>query len=83
MRGKAGNRPALGARVIIATPTGKQTAVVGWAEGSHYGAGHYRIYFGLGSSRRIDTLTVIWPDGFRQTLTDVSADQILMLSEEN
>jgi len=77
LQGAPGNSPALGARVTLTTPTGRQTSVVGWAEGSHYGSGHYRLYFGLGADARIPMLTVTWPDGSQQTFTQVAADQLL------
>ena len=80
LRGPSGNRPALGAKVIISTSTGSQTSVVGWSEGSHYGMGHYRLYFGLGPADRVDTLSVVWPDGSERHLQDVQADQVLHLS---
>jgi hypothetical protein len=35
------------------------------------------LTFGLGNTSHIDRLTVIWPDGSKQTLEDVSADQVL------
>ena len=78
--GLPGNRQALGATITVATPAGVQTAGVGWAEGSHYGQGHYRLYFGLGPYDEVDSLTITWPDGIRQTLKSVAADQILTLS---
>jgi len=77
--GPPGNRPALGARVSI-TAAENQTAAVGWAEGSHYGLGHYRLYFGLGPEERVASLTVTWPDGSQTHLSDVAADQLLELS---
>jgi len=80
--GPPGNRPALGATVTINTPTGAQTAGVGWAEGSHYGLGHYRLYFGLGTYDEVDSLTITWPDGAQQTLESVVADQILTVTRE-
>jgi hypothetical protein len=80
LRGQSGNRPALGAKVIVTTSTGSQTSVVGWSEGSHYGMGHYRLYFGLGSADSVDTLSVTWPDGSEHHIQDVHVDQVLHLS---
>jgi hypothetical protein len=40
-----------------------------------------RLHFGLGSATRVDTLTVTWPDGRSQTLTNIAADQLLTLRQ--
>ncbi|ARA92824.1 hypothetical protein AWN76_006360 [Rhodothermaceae bacterium RA] len=40
-----------------------------------------RLHVGLGAATTVDTLTVIWPDGRFQTLTDVPADQLLTLRQ--
>lgn len=42
-----------------------------------------RLHFGLGPSVRVDSLTVIWPDRRYQVLTNVSADQMVVLSQED
>ena len=81
--GPRGNERAIGAQVTVVTTTGQQTARVGWAEGSHYGLGHYRLYFGLGKAQRIDTLTVTWPDGTQQSQFQLPADQILQISYDS
>ncbi len=42
-----------------------------------------RVHFGLGDAATIDSLKVIWPDGRSQTLTDITANQIITLKQEN
>src|SRR4029077_343886 len=42
-----------------------------------------RPHFGRGSSSKIDTLTVIWPDHHFQTLTNLDGDRILTLSQSD
>jgi len=39
------------------------------------------LHFGLGKSTKIDSLTVRWPDGHLQTLTDVKANQHLLITQ--
>ncbi|MFQ6015500.1 MAG: FG-GAP-like repeat-containing protein [Anaerolineae bacterium] len=39
-------------------------------------------HFGLGEVSRVDELSVQWPSGIVQTLTDVPADQLLTVTEE-
>ncbi|WP_255399463.1 VCBS repeat-containing protein [Roseivirga sp. 4D4] len=41
------------------------------------------LHFGLGKAKTIDKLTVIWPDGKTQTLTNQSANQTLILDYQN
>ena len=76
--GPPGNREALGARVTLRTPTGKQTSQpVGAAEGSLYSQGHYRLYFGLGDEQTIDSVRVTWPDGKMQEVGKPRLDRLL------
>jgi hypothetical protein len=42
-----------------------------------------RLHFGLGAATRIDSLTVVWPDGRTQRLTDVAVDRILTLHQDS
>ena len=42
-----------------------------------------RPHFGLGRSRRVDSLEVDWPDGRRQVLTNLAADQLLMVKQSD
>ena len=41
-----------------------------------------RMNLGLGAATSVDSLVVVWPDGRYQTLTDVQADQMLTLRQE-
>lgn len=40
-----------------------------------------RIHFGIGQNTKIDSLIVLWPDGIRQVLRDISANQILKIKK--
>lgn len=37
------------------------------------------IHFGLGETEQIDSLVVVWPDGLKQKLTKIQADQFLVI----
>ena len=36
-----------------------------------------RAHFGLGAATQADTVEIVWPDGKKQVLTNVPANQIL------
>jgi hypothetical protein len=80
LMGTKSNRGAIGARLEVATASGKQynTATAGVGYGS---SSDPRVHFGLGKDALVKTLTVRWPSGAVTTLTDVPADQVLRVRE--
>jgi hypothetical protein len=81
LAGDAGNPQGIGARVIVTTPGGRQTQVIGGNEGSFFSQGHYRLYFGLGAHQKILSITVDWPNMRTQELHDITADQLLTVRQ--
>jgi hypothetical protein len=77
LRGSAGNREAIGARVTLFTPLGQQSQVIGSNDSSYFSQGHYRLYFGLGTSTEGNRIEIRWPDGHTQTLNNIQPDQLL------
>lgn len=48
--------------------------------GRGYQSSHgQRLHFGLGQSTSIPTLTIRWPDGSQQVLTDVRANRLVTI----
>lgn len=41
----------------------------------------YKMLLGLGRSKKVDSLTVVWPDGSSQLIRDVAADQHIVLKQ--
>lgn len=80
--GAAGNRQAIGARVTLTTPSGKQTQTVGASEGAYLSQGHYRLYFGLGAHEQIPVIQIHWPNGQTQELNNVKADRLLTIRQD-
>jgi enediyne biosynthesis protein E4 len=80
LRGKSPNTFAHGARVTGMSGDRVWVAEVSPAS-SYLSSSDPRIHWGLGEMSRLDTLTIHWPSGTRQTLNDVSADQILRVVE--
>jgi hypothetical protein len=79
--GKAGNPQAIGARVTLQTPAGRQTQQVGLNDGAFFSQGHYRLYFGLGKQARVDLMTIRWADGQTQELKNVETDRLQVIRE--
>lgn len=78
--GHKSNRDAIGAEVSVVTASGPQYATVSTA-GSYLSASDKRLHFGLGQQSVVQRIEIRWPSGIRQTLKDVSADQILQIDE--
>jgi hypothetical protein len=79
--GQKSNRMGLGAQVRIATDAGVQynhaTTSSGYACSSDP-----RVHFGLGASRVVKQIDIVWPSRIHQTLHNVPADQILTITEK-
>jgi hypothetical protein len=74
-------RDAIGAQIKVTTASGRvlynHVAIsVGFMSSSDK-----RVHFGLGAETRIQSVEIRWPSGIRQTLRNVSADQILSVDE--
>jgi hypothetical protein len=77
--GTHSNRSAIGARVTARYGGRVQTQEV-LSQSSFYSANDLRLHFGLGVETTAD-LEIRWPDGARQTLAKVKANQILTVRE--
>jgi enediyne biosynthesis protein E4 len=79
-RGMGGNTAGIGAKVVI--KQGGMTQMLEQMPTRGFQSSvDPRLHFGLGRSARVDSLTIIWPDGRFQTLTDVPGDRILTLNQ--
>lgn len=81
LQGFKSNRDAIGAKIKVTTPSGRTlynhvTVSVGFLSSSDR-----RVHFGLGNETKAASIEIRWPSGLSQTLTDVSADQILRVEE--
>jgi enediyne biosynthesis protein E4 len=78
--GTRSSRDALGTRIELEAGEQRQSAWV--RSGSSYASqSDPAAFFGLGSTSRVDRLTVHWPRGGTETLRDVPADQRLLIRE--
>jgi len=81
LRGAGGNTGGLGAKVIV-HHDGTVQFLEQMPTRGFQSSMDPRLHFGLGTSTRVDSLTVVWPDGRAQTLRDVAADQTVILAQE-
>jgi hypothetical protein len=76
LRGRKSNRDGIGTRVRIGAQHNHMTTAVGYVSSVHAG-----VHFGLGMVARIAEIEIRWPSGTVQTLKDVAADQVLLVTE--
>ncbi len=74
--GQASNREGIGARVRTGSQTDHMTTSVGYASSSDYG-----VHFGLGGTKTVDKLEVLWPSGVKQVLDNVKVNQVVTVTE--
>jgi len=78
--GTTSNRWGVGSRVVIETAAGPQVRELSLTRGI-MSSDEPLLHFGLGDENKIRRLTVNWPSGQVQTFSDVSADQLLTVTE--
>jgi hypothetical protein len=79
--GRTSPRSAIGAEVEIRAGRHEQIGFVKGG-GSYLSTSDRALLFGLGIAASVDTLKVRWPSGQTTTLTDVPANQRLLLIED-
>jgi enediyne biosynthesis protein E4 len=74
------NRDAAGARVWVVA--GGQRWYAECRLGSSYASSpDKRLYFGLGSAKKIEKVEVVWPVGTRETFSGPASDQIFVITQ--
>lgn len=81
LRQKGRNTHAVGARVSLRSDERTQTAQV-LAGGSYLSQHHGDLHFGLGPAQHVDEIVIEWPDGHRQTLHHIEANQTLDITHD-
>jgi len=80
LRGRAGNRDAIGAHVRVQACGGTQVEVVRNG-GSYLSVDDPRLHFGLGSCGTLERLRIRWPAGRVQILENIAVDRYLTVEE--
>jgi len=78
--GTVSNHDGIGAR-IVASVAGVNLIRTVYDGGTYQGNSTLIQQFGLGTSTQADTLTVYWPSGMVQTLTNVAGNQRITITE--
>ena len=79
-QGAKRNTFGLGARVRIETADGVQVREINNVA-SYLSSSDVRLHVGLGTAKTARRIDVLWPDGARQVLNDVAANQVLVVKE--
>ena len=82
LRGSGANTAGIGAKVIVKTGDTAQLLEQAPTRG-FLSSVEPRLHFGLGQSKQIDSLIVVWPDRQFQVLTTVSVNRALVLSQSD
>lgn len=84
LRGTKSNRDGIGARICLTYLENgsikKQVQEVRAGE-SYASQSSLNQIFGLGSANRVEEITVHWPSGIVQKITDISSNQLLAITE--
>ena len=78
--GTVSNHDAVGARLVatVGTATMLRTVING---GTYQGNSTLVQQFGLGTATQVDSLTIFWPSGMTQTLTNIPSNQKMTITE--
>jgi hypothetical protein len=78
--GTSSNRDGNGSQIVALA--GGITQIRETGAGVHYrGQSHKRVHFGLGSNTTVDELTIHWPSGIVQIVTNIPSNQIIQVVE--
>lgn len=82
LRGSDKNQMGLGTKISIDSKGEKQYLEQSLTRGYQSSVDPI-IHFGLGKAKLIDSINVTWPDGKKQTLTQIAANQTLIIDYSN
>jgi hypothetical protein len=82
--GTGSNADGVGARVFVTTDVGGEshTQVKNvLASSTFLGMSCLDLHFGMGEATNVNEISILWPSGVRQILTDTDVDQVLEIVE--
>lgn len=81
LKGVDSDKNGIGARVELSAEGVRMIREIDGGGSSHLSQNSSIAHFGLGSADAIDSLTVIWPGGHEQLLTDLPINTLLTITE--
>ncbi len=78
--GAGGNRDAVGARVVVQVGE-REHLRLSATGGSFLSSSDPRMHIGLGAAERADRVSVTWPDGTKDVVSDVPAGSIVTIEQ--
>ena len=79
LEGVESNRSAIGA-MVVATYGDRRQAQAVLAQSSYLSVNDRRLHFGLGAETKA-SVEIQWPNGGRETVEDIAADQLVVIRE--
>jgi len=80
LRGTRSNRQGIGAR-LVAVVNGQPLVREMYPQNAFYSQMPSLVHFGLGDRDRVEKLTIRWPSGEEQVLTDLAGDRHIVVEE--
>ena len=80
LEGSGGNTAAIGAKVYVYTGGMRQYEEVNPARG-YLSCMPAELHFGIGKAEMADSMLIVWPDGMTRWMTQVKANQRLVVKE--
>ncbi len=77
LHGVKSNRDGIGSVIRIGNQYAEMTTTVGYASSADWG-----VHFGLGATAIVKQISVDWPSGVKQILSNVKVDQVLDITEK-
>lgn len=82
LEGDKSNRSAIGARVVARVGDRTIERQIMGAQ-SYLSVSDFRIHLGLGDAEKVDELTIYWPTGDSQTVTDLAAGKFYYIRQNS
>jgi enediyne biosynthesis protein E4 len=79
LHGTKSNRDGIGAKVTVATASGKQTQML--KGGGYLSTSELVLTFGTGSESKAQSVEIAWPSGRTDRLTNIDAGQTVVVEE--
>ncbi len=81
LTGTEQNIRAIGAKAMVYTPDNKQIKEVNPSRG-YQSSVSYNLHFGLGTTKAVDSVRIVWSDGKSELFNDVKANQTLKVTHK-